>query len=381
MPRWHDAEPITPSKEIWIHLKGAWRLQDLPDIVSELSSSPLKTGGQQDFHLYLDGSKLETIDTASAQAFLKWLLSQFPGMSHKELHWAGLKREHERLIELVLNAKFQDRSGKIRRPQTSMVVAVGKGSIEVAHFCRELVGFLGETVIELLRTVGNPRRLRVRELFVQLELVGVNAIPIVALVTFLIGVVVAYLFGIQIQKYGANIFIVDGCGIAMCRELSPILTAIIVAGRSGSAFTAQLGAMKINEEVDALSVLGLSPVRVLVVPRALALMLAMPLLVFVGDILGVLGSMVIADLRLGVTGITFLERLRQVLTIRSFSVGLMKAPVFAFFIAIIGCQMGLNVEGNARSLGTGTTATVVRSIVAVILLNAGFAILFSELGI
>jgi phospholipid/cholesterol/gamma-HCH transport system permease protein len=226
-----------------------------------------------------------------------------------------------------------------------------------------------------------PGSLRFKELFVQLEQVGLNAIPICALITFLIGIVIAYLTGVQLEYYGANIFIVDGVSIAMCRELSPILVAIVVAGRSGSAFTAQLGTMKLNEEIDALQVLGLSPVRVLVMPRIIALMVSLPLLVFFGDIFGILGGILVADFRLGVTGATFIQRIQAVLEMKHVIVGLIKAPVFAYFIAIIGCRMGLNVEKNAKSVGVSTTRTVVRSIVAVILLNAAFAVLLSELGI
>ncbi len=384
MTRWHESEFQPQSKKLWIRLKGEWRLGDLPAIKEELKQNPLNQKGQipAGTSCVVDGSQLQAIDTAAAHSLLSWLLWEFPEEFHSKVHWSGLRPEHERLIELVLKAITSDGGKKdSRSPHLGLIAGVGKSALDIGSFLKEMVVFFGATLLEFGRTLANPSRLRVRELFVQLEMVCLNAIPIVALVTFLIGIVIAYLFGIQIQKYGANIFIVDGCCIAMCRELSPILAAIILAGRSGSAFTAQLGAMKINEEVDALSVLGLSPIRVLVLPRVLALMIALPLLVFVGDIVGILGSMVIADLKLDITGITFLNRLQNVLTVKSFFVGLLKAPVFAMFIGIIGCQMGLSVEDNARSLGLGTTATVVRSIVAVILLNAGFAVLFSELKI
>jgi phospholipid/cholesterol/gamma-HCH transport system permease protein len=163
--------------------------------------------------------------------------------------------------------------------------------------------------------------------------------------------------------------------------LSPIIVAIIVAGRSGSAFTAQIGAMRINEEIDALRTLGLSAMQVLIMPRFLALVIAMPLLVFIGDVVGIAGALIVADVKLGITPVTFIERLNVVLTIKSFFVGLVKAPVFAAFIAVIGCRMGMSVEMNARSLGLSTTSTVVQSIVSVILLNAAFAVIFVELGI
>jgi phospholipid/cholesterol/gamma-HCH transport system permease protein len=220
-----------------------------------------------------------------------------------------------------------------------------------------------------------------KELFIQLEQCGLNAVPVVTLVMFLIGTVIAYLFAGQIEKYGANIFIVDGVTIAICRELSPVIVAIIVAGRSGSAFTAQLGTMKLNEEVDALFTLGLSRMRVLIIPRVTALFICLPILVAVGDLIGILGGIAVADFRLGVLPETFIQRMHEVLKIKHVMVGLIKAPIFAIFIAIIGCKMGLTVENNARSVGLNTTSTVVQSIVSVILLNAGFAVLFVELGI
>lgn len=258
---------------------------------------------------------------------------------------------------------------------------LGRSTVAWLRGGRSVLAFLGHLLTVIGSTIRSIRTFRVREFVVQLDQVLVNAIPIVALVTFLIGIVVAYLFASQSQKYGANIFIVDAVSIAMCRELSPILVAIIVAGRSGSAFTAQLGAMKLNEEIDALNALGLSPMRVLVLPRVAALMVAMPLLVVVGNVVGILGGILIADGYVGVTVPTFLSRLQSVLTLRSVFVGIVKAPVFAFFIALIGCRSGLMVEQNARSVGLNTTATVVRSIVSVILLNAAFAVLFVELGI
>ena len=195
------------------------------------------------------------------------------------------------------------------------------------------------------------------------------------------GVVLTYQIALQLSSYNADIYIVDITGMVILREFGPLITAIIAAGRTSTSFTAQIGTMKLNEEIDAITTFGLSPMRVLVLPRVLALMLVMPLLVFIGDVTGILGSMLIADLKLNITGITFIERLRVVLTVKSFFVGLIKAPVFAMFIGIIGCRLGMKVEDNARSVGLNTTATVVESIVAVILLNAGFAILFSQLKI
>jgi phospholipid/cholesterol/gamma-HCH transport system permease protein len=227
----------------------------------------------------------------------------------------------------------------------------------------------------------SPASLRRRELTVQLEQVCLNAIPVVALVTLLIGIVVAYLLGMQAEKYGANIFVVDGVGIGATREFAPIIVAVIVAGRSGAAFTAQLGSMRLNEETDAIRTLGLSPLDVLVLPRVIALMLALPLLVFVGDVMSLVGGMLIADPMLDITPTTFMARLQDNLAIKHVYAGLAKAPVFALFIAVIGCRMGMTVARDTRALGIATTSTVVQSIVAVILLDAAFAVLFQELGI
>ncbi len=233
----------------------------------------------------------------------------------------------------------------------------------------------------MVRSLVAPATIRVRELTAQFEQVCLNAIPVVALVTLLIGVVVAYLLGLQAEKYGANIFVVDGVGIGATREFAPIIVAVIVAGRSGAAFTAQLGSMRLNEEIDAIRTLGLSPMDVLVLPRVLALMVAMPLLVFVGDVMSLAGAMLIADPMLDITPTTFLARLQESLAIKHVYVGLAKAPVFALFIAVIGCRMGMTVRRDTRALGIATTSTVVQSIVAVILLDAGFAVLFQELDI
>ncbi|NWG76618.1 MAG: ABC transporter permease, partial [Rubrivivax sp.] len=240
--------------------------------------------------------------------------------------------------------------------------------------------FLGATLAAFAEALRHPRRLRLRELTVQLEQTGLNAIPVVVLVTLLIGVVIAYLLGLQAEQYGANIFVVDGVAIGATREFSPIIVSVIVAGRSGAAFTAQLGAMKLTEETDAIRTLGLSPLQVLVVPRVLALMLALPLLVFVGNVAALAGAMLVAGPMLDITPSAFVNRLREALALRHAIVGLVKAPVFAFVIAVIGTRMGMTVARDTRAVGEATTSTVVQGIVAVILLDAAFAVLLQELG-
>ncbi len=263
----------------------------------------------------------------------------------------------------------------------NIVAQFGKAFAGLGQLLLGHVEFLGRMLAELGRVVVRPRLLRRHELFAQLGQVGVNAVPVVALVTFLIGVVMAYMLGIQAEKYGANIFVVDGVALGMTREFSPLIVATIMAGRSGAAFTAQLGTMKLTEEIDAIRTLGLDPAQVLVVPRVLALMITLPLLVFVGDLAGIVGAMGMASATLDITPQTFVDRLHVALSPRHYVIGLAKAPVFALFIAVIGCRMGLAVSRDTRSIGINTTSTVVQGIVAVILLDAIFAVIFQELGL
>jgi phospholipid/cholesterol/gamma-HCH transport system permease protein len=258
---------------------------------------------------------------------------------------------------------------------------VGAAAINVWRLLKVHQAFVGSLALELLSLVRRPRLFRIKETVSQFETICLDAIPIVALVTFLIGVVFAYLLGLQAQRYGANIFVVDGVGLAVCRELSPLLVAVIVAGRSGAAFTAQIGTMKVQEEIDAISTLGLSPLQVLVIPRLAAITLALPLLVFVGDLAGIAGGMAISAWQLDVSAATFLDRLHSVLPMSAPVVGLVKAPVFAAFIAVIACRMGMMVARDARSVGINTTSTVVQSIVWVIILDAAFAVVFERLDI
>ncbi|MCB0322607.1 MAG: ABC transporter permease [Bdellovibrionales bacterium] len=367
MENWYTTSSAEGARVL--ELRGKWRMACLGDIEAALADLDVGTESWT-----IDGSALDELDTAGAMVAVCHL------QAASSIALKNFSPAHRSVFELVHDCVEPPRD--ISRPALfGFLGSIGEATFELTRTVLAMLHFIGHTAVELARALVQPRLLRGKEFAVQLETVGLNAIPIVMLVNFLIGIVIAYLSGVQLEYYGANIFVVDGVGLAVVRELSPILAAIIVAGRSGSAFTAQLGAMKLNEEVDAISALGLSPHRVLVIPRLLALMIAMPILVFVGDIAGILGGLVIADFRLGVSGAVFLERLQERLALQHVFVGLVKAPAFAFFIATIGCRMGLAVENNARSVGLNTTATVVRSIVIVILLNAAFAVVFSELGI
>ncbi len=227
----------------------------------------------------------------------------------------------------------------------------------------------------------HPRRLRLTATIVQMEHTGLNATPIVGLLSFLIGVVFAYQGADQLRRFGAEIYTVNLLGIAILRELGVLLTAIIVAGRSGSAFTAQIGTMQVNEEIDALRTLGLDPIEVLVMPRVLGLVLTLPLLVIYADFLGMLGGCLMSWATLGISIPTFMDQLHSAIGQWTFWVGVIKAPFFAAIIALVGCYEGFNVERSADSVGRLTTQSVVESIFIVIVADAAFSIMFSLLRI
>jgi phospholipid/cholesterol/gamma-HCH transport system permease protein len=357
-----------------LYLTGVWRLSNLAAIADALQSLGLRVRGQ----FVLDGSSLQEIDTAAGFTLYRHLAAV--GCTESTVKVRGFDRRHERLLALV-HERMTCPPAASRSVHRGLTRRIGAAAMHVWELLRSQTAFVGSVALELLALVRRPRLFRFKEAVSQFETVCLDAIPIAALVSFLIGVVFAYLLGLQAQRYGANIFVVDGVGLAICRELSPLLVAVIVAGRSGAAFTAQIGTMKVQEEIDAISTLGLSPIQVLVIPRLAAIVIALPLLVFVGDLAGILGGVLVGALQLGISAATFFERLHSVLPLSAPVVGLIKAPVFAAFIAMIACRMGLLVTRDARSVGVNTTSTVVQSIVWVILLDAVFAVVFERLEI
>ena len=367
----HDGQSV-------LFVGGAWRLSALRKLSQQLRAphGVLLGVARQTAPAVIDGSGLHDIDTAAALLLLDALAEA--GGDPATVALRHFDPRHGRVFEVV-RGRFAETAVAPARHRLSALADIGKKASDLGKLLLGHVEFFGRTLVELSRLLLRPHTLRVHELFAQLGQVGVNAIPVVALVTFLIGVVMAYMLGLQAEKYGANIFVVDGVALGITREFSPLIVATIMAGRSGAAFTAQLGTMKLTEEIDAIRTLGLSAPQVLVVPRVLALVLTLPLLVFVGNVAGLAGAMVMSNLTLDITPQTFMERLHVALAPRHYVIGLGKSPVFALFIAIIGCRMGLSVSRDTRSIGINTTSTVVQGIVAVILLDAMFAVIFQEL--
>ncbi len=357
---------IASEHGIDLAVSGDWRLAQAGHFPDWPAHLPVSTTRQ----IRLDASQLNSLDPSGAWLLLN-LLSRHGGTPSNTM-WQHLNQDTQAILQLVQ----QHHPGTApARPKTrDWLARLGAFSHRMAGHAGDSLRMIGHVGEEILGIVRQPGRFRPIETFAQLDDVFVKAIGLVSLMMFLLGVVFTYLLGRQALQYGANIYVVDGTTLAICRELSPVLVAILVAGRSGSAITAQLGTMIFDEEIDAIRVLGLSPWTVLIIPRLIALVIALPLLVFIGDLAGIAGSMLVAKLQLDIPVAMFMDRVNSAITPRTVIIGLAKAPLFGIFIGLIACHTGLKVERNARSIGLSTTATVVESIVAIILINAFVAV-------
>ena len=303
------------------------------------------------------------------------------GYTQATVSMRHVQDRHARLLAMVHERMTAPAAPTHPSRHPGVLQRLRAATLRGAGHLQEHARFLGIVATECLAVLRAPATFRLQATIAQFETVALDAILIIAMMTCLVGIVFAYLLGAQARRYGATIFVVDGVGLAMCRELAPMLVAVIVAGRSGAAFTAQLGSMKMQEETDAIRTLGLSPVQVLVRPRLVAIVIGLPLLVFLGDMAGIIGGMLISTWQLDIPAATFAHRLHAVLPRSAVLIGLAKAPVFAAFISLIGCRMGLSVTRDARSVGDHTTSTVVQAIVWVIVIDAAFAITLQMLRI
>ncbi len=328
----------------------------------------------------IDLSGVEAMDTAGAWLVYRCLRQwRNDGLS---ANMSGGSAAFRNLIDTVgaFDSKCPDPPPPVNAI-AAIVARTGRATIGILQETGALIRFVGVTLTALLRNLVLPGRLRVTALFFHLEHTGLNALPIVGLISFLVGVVLAFQGADQLSRFGAEIFTVNLVGAGVLREMGVLLTAIIVAGRSGSAFTAQIGTMKVNEEVAAMQVMGLDPVDVLVIPRLVALIVTLPLLTFYADLMGLAGGALMAALVLDISVLQFLRQLNDAVPLSAYGVGLVKAPVFAFVIAVVGCFEGLRVAGSAEAVGALTTRAVVESIFLVIVLDAMFSVFFAILGI
>jgi phospholipid/cholesterol/gamma-HCH transport system permease protein len=264
-------------------------------------------------------------------------------------------------------------------PHESSLEKIGMKGVAAWKGMFALLSFIGECAFVLMRIAPQPKRWRWLQVLKNIQIAGFDALPIIGLTAFLLGIVVAYQGSDQLRHYGANIFVVELVGFAMLREFSPLITAIIIAGRSGSAYAAQIGTMVVTEEIDGMRTIGIEPIDFLVLPKIIALLVALPLLTVFADVTGVFGGMIMARSQLGIGYHEFLVRFGSVIHLSALLIGIGKSFVFAAIIAIVGCYQGFRTKGNADSVGRQTTRSVVQSIFIVIILDSGFSVLFSLL--
>lgn len=360
-----------------LRLRGQWTLPHY----AALERTLLNLRGRVDGQTHIDLDEVATLDTAGAALLVDLLgADRLRDLARETSHWTSARRA---LLETVGTALLEYRRQPRPKPQPAWSQVLERVGWAVTNFYRQalqLLGFVGLTLETLARNLFRPRRWRTTSLVAHLEQVGLDAVPIVALLSFLVGAVVAFLGATVLADFGASIFTVDLVAISFLREFGVLLTAILLAGRTASAFTAQLGSMKSREEIDAIRVLGLDPMELLVLPRVLALLISLPLLSFLAMLAGIVGGAMVCIFSLDITPAMFLSMLHSDTEVRHFLVGMAKAPVFAFLIAVIGCLEGFRVSGSAQSVGIHTTSSVVQSIFVVIVIDAIAALFFMEMG-
>ena len=378
-------EAVSDEPEAWFKLDrdgrklalgGSWTIGESARLDRELKA--IKPAGGV---LEIDASQVSRMDSAGA-----WLLLR----TRRALEAAGAKISRFSLPELYQPLYENLDQERTSEPHVSRIppgfrgrlYKIGRATMHAWRQAVSMLGYLGRVTVETGEAIVKPKHnLRIAAMFHQIEETGINALPIVGLLAFLIGIVLAYQGADQLARFGAQIFTINLLGVGILREIGGLITAIIVAGRSGSAFTAQIGTMRVNEEIDAMQTMGLNTVDTLVLPRIVGLVIALPLLTFYSDIMGLLGGAVMCYFQLNITIPVFLRQLNEAVSINTMVVGLIKAPVFAFVIALVGCYEGFQVERNAASVGQLTTRSVVEGIFLVIVLDAAFSIMFSVLGI
>jgi len=359
---------IEKKDYILLKAKGEWTKES----VKKILATPLPKSSKK---IVFDLAEVKRFDSAGVVAFIK-IYERLKAINKVEVIHYTL--EQKELYELIKGAS----SYPVVKQKSTIFEDIGKAVVDFIVDMKFFLHFIGALFISCMRTMLNPKKnLRYKEIIYHIYQSGVTALIIVGLTAFLVGIVIAYQTGVQLNKFGASIFIVDTVGISITRELGPMITAIVIAGRSASAYTAEIGAMKLTQEIDALKTFGFDPFIFLVVPRIIALVIALPLLIFFADIIGILGGALAAKMQLGISYELFLNRIYETLKVKHYILGLIKAPFFAFFIATIGSFRGFEVQNNTQSLGIKTTQAVVNAIFLVIAIDAIFSVIYTELGL
>lgn len=361
-------------KDNTLSLMGDWTVRG----IELLSHNPLKKVILPTYPLIIDGSQVDGLDSAGVLLLKK--IERLLVAEQILVTRVGFSTQQQTFMELV-DKSYEHNQDKVASQKFGLFEKIGRITMcKFEEMCLWMT-FIGEFAIVCLKIVKRPQCIPWKSIVASIEFTGIRSMPIIAFLAFLIGVVLAYQIGVQLEAYGANIYIVNFLGVAILREFGPLIAAIILAGRVSSAFTAHIGLMKANEELDALKTMGLSPYELLIMPRIIGMLIAMPLLIVWCDIFGILGGMIMGKIALGVTMQTFLTQFPQVITLPSFMIGLAKAPAFAIIVASVGCFHGLRVSGSATSIGEHTTKSVVLAIFLIIIADALFSVVLSSMGV
>ncbi len=361
-------------------LKGSWTARAIGAVQPQLAAVKFpRPAAATAKPVMADATGIEALDTAGAWVLHKLIMRLQSEGTPVTLN--GLRPDLSKLLDVVTRhvADQAKVPARVATSPLSILHRTGQSVADAMEQALALLSFLGESAIAFWGCITHPGRMRWRPVLFNIRSAGFDALPIVGLLAFLLGIVVAYQGANQLRQYGANIFVADLVGLSMLREFAPLITAIIIAGRSGSAYAAQIGTMAVTEEIDAMRTIGIAPMDLLVVPKIIALMIAMPLLTAFADVLGVFGGMIMARSQLDVSFNEFLDRFVKAVSPTSYLIGICKAPVFAAIIAIVGCFQGFRTKGGADSVGRQTTRSVVQSIFLVIVADALFSVAFSAL--
>lgn len=365
------ARPRIRLEDHTVHLGGTWTAATLEKAYAQAQRKLPPEGA-----ITVDFSEVVKLDTSGA-----WFIDRAIRALHeqgREVHCINLSPGSRSLLNLV-GEQIDPRSVKLARPHFTFLQRTGRATFRVGDNALDYLAFLGETAGRWMRIVTKGGHWRLPMFFTHLEQTGVNAVPIIGLLSFLIGVVIAYQGLYLLQNYGATALVAKLAGLTILRELGPLIAAIVVAGRTSSAFTAEIGAMRVSEEIDAIVAMGLSPAEMLVLPRIFGLIVALPLLTVLSDAAGLVGAGVTAHMVGNIAPHAFAQELAQGVTVSTVLTGLAKSPVFALVIASLGCFHGFRAESNAESVGRRTTRSVVQSIFFVIVIDAVFSVAYSNL--
>jgi phospholipid/cholesterol/gamma-HCH transport system permease protein len=356
---------------------GAWVAQNARRLENEIDGAARRNGGVK--RVDIDMTGIQRLDTFGAW-LLERLVRSFSARGAKT-EVSGLAEKYRALMDEVHNVKEDTALHKQAGSLSSALASIGLAMTQVGGTIAAIVNLIGALMMAFLRVVARPRSFRLTSMVHQLDNVAWRAVPIILLITFLIGCIIAQQGLFHFRKFGADVYVVDMVGILVLRELGVLIVCIMVAGRSGSAYTAELGSMKMREEIDALRTMGFDPIEVLILPRILALIIGVPILTFLGSMAALYGGGLVCWLYGGIDPDIFLSRLKESISLSTFQVGMIKAPFMALIVGVVACVEGMAVKGSAESLGLQTTASVVESIFLVIVLDGLFAIFFASIGL